>query len=238
MAQWNPWHGCHKISPGCQHCYVFRMDARFDRDPTVVSRTANFQLPVRKDRHGQYRLASGETIYTCFSSDFFIEEADEWRKDAWKMIRQRSDLDFFIITKRIERFRVSLPDDWGEGYPNVTLCATCETQDRAAFRLPVLMGLPLKHRAIICEPLLESVDLSAWLGPMVEHVVVGGESGPDARICDFQWVLDIRKQCVSAGVPFHFKQTGANFFKEGRLYRIDRKYQHTQAAKAGIDYYG
>ena len=135
MAQWNPWHGCHKISAGCQNCYVYRIDAIYGRDPTVVGKTADFDLPVRKGRGGHYRLLPGERVYTCFSSDFFLDEADEWRVDAWRMIRERIDLDFFIVTKRIDRFRVNLPADWGDGYENVTVCSTCENQDRAAHRL-------------------------------------------------------------------------------------------------------
>jgi len=100
MAQWNPWHGCHKISPGCQNCYVYRMDAKFDRDASVVSKTGNYNLPLKKTRSGESKLKPGETVFTCFSSDFFLDLADDWRIDAWKMIRLRRDLHFFIITKR------------------------------------------------------------------------------------------------------------------------------------------
>jgi protein gp37 len=236
MAQWNPWHGCHKISAGCQNCYVYRIDASFDRDASIVSKTADFNLPVRKARNGSYKLSAGETIYTCFSSDFFLEEADEWRIEAWKMIQLRSDLHFLIITKRIDRFSVNLPPDWGDGYNNVTICSTCENQDRVEHRLPILLSVPIKHKAIICEPLLEPVNLSRWLNPSIESVTVGGESGRDARICDFGWVTNIRTQCVEKNVSFHFRQTGARFVKDGRLYNIKRKDQHSQAAKAGIDF--
>jgi protein gp37 len=236
MAEWNPWHGCRKISAGCQHCYVYRMDAKFERDASVISRNASFNLPLMKTRYGRYKLQPGEIIYTCFTSDFFLDEADDWRVDAWRMIRIRSDLHFFIITKRIHRFEVNLPIDWGEGYEHVTICSTCENQDRANFRLPILLSLPIRHKAIICEPLLERINLSQWLRPSIESVVVGGESGKNARICDYNWVLDIREQCIKARIPFHFKQTGARFVKDGRLYRIKRPDQHLQAAKAGINW--
>jgi protein gp37 len=236
MAQWNPWHGCHKISAGCQNCYVYRIDVSFDRDASIVSKTTDFNLLVRKARNGSYKLSAGETIYTCFSSDFFLEEADEWRIEAWKMIQLRSDLHFLIITKRIDRFSVNLPPDWGDGYNHVTICSTCENQDRADYRLPILLSLPIKHKAIICEPLLEPVNLSRWLNPSIESVTVGGESGSDARICDFGWVFDIRNQCLEKNISFHLRQTGARFVKDGRLYNIKRKDQHSQAAKAGIDF--
>lgn len=236
MAQWNPWHGCHKISAGCKNCYVYRIDASFDRDASMVSKTADFNLPIRKARNGNYKLSAGETIYTCFSSDFFLEEADNWRIEAWQMIRLRSDLHFFIITKRIDRFTVNLLPDWGNGYKNVTICSTCENQDRADYRLPILLSLPIKHKAIICEPLLGPINLLDWLSTSIESVTVGGESGSDARICDFGWVFDIRNQCIEKKVSFHFKQTGARFVKNGRLYNIKRQDQHSQAAKAGIDF--
>ena len=236
MSQWNPWHGCHKISPGCQNCYVYRMDAEYDKDASVVKKNSSFDLPVRKDRKGNYRLPAGETVYTCFSSDFFLDDADAWRGEAWKMIKIRSDLHFFIITKRIDRFYVNLPHNWELGYSNVTICSTCETQDRADYRLPILLSLPIRHKAIICEPLLEHIDLSGWLQPCIEQVVAGGESGNRARLCNYDWVLSLREQCIRKQVPFHFKQTGAKFVKNGRLYRIKRQFQHLQAAKAGIDY--
>lgn len=238
MAQWNPWHGCHKISPGCQHCYVYRIDSGFEKDAAVVSTTANFNLPVKRKRDGTYKLQPGQTVYTCFSSDFFLDEADEWRKEAWQMIRLRSDLNFFIITKRIDRFTVNLPADWGDGYPNVIIYSTIENQDRADYRLPIMQSLPIRHKGIACEPLLEAIDLTRWLDSSIEQVVVGGESGNDARACHFDWVLDIRQQCIQKGVTFHFRQTGARFVKDGRLYRIKRQFQHSQAAKAAIDYIG
>ncbi len=236
MAQWNPWHGCHKISTGCQNCYVYRIDAKYDRDASAITKTAAFNLPLKKTRDGKYKLAAGETVYTCFTSDFFLEEADNWRIEVWQMIRYRSDLHFFIITKRIDRFKVSLPQDWGDGYNNVTICSTCENQEMADYRLPILLGLPLRHKAIICEPLLGQINLSQWLLTSIEGVIVGGESGKDARICNYDWVIDIRNQCIEKKVPFHFKQTGARLAKDGRLFNINRKDQHLQAAKAGIDF--
>lgn len=236
MPTWNPWHGCHKISAGCQNCYVYRLDAQYEKDSSVVVKTGDFNLPLKSNRQGKYKLSGNETVYTCLTSDFFLDDADKWRKEAWKMIRTRSDLHFFIITKRIHRFHVNLPPDWGNGYENVTICCTVENQDRADFRLPILLSEPIRHKAIICEPILEAINLSPYLTPAIEHVTVGGESGPNARICRFSWVMDIREQCMRKGIPFYFKQTGALFEKDGKLYKIPRRYQHEQARKAGIDF--
>ena len=244
---WNLWHGCHKKSEGCLHCYVFRRDAEFDKDSNVVTKTASFNLPVRRNRKGEWKVQPGTLMWTCFTSDFFIEDADEWRGDAWRMIRQRSDLHFFMVTKRPERILQCLPEDWddrmilgghdmGTGYEHVTICCTMENQRRADERLPLFRDLPIKHKSVVCEPLLEAIDFRDGLGAWCEQVTVGGESGRVARICDYAWVLGIREQCMTANVPFHFKQTGAHFQKDGRLYNIPRKLQMAQAHRAGIDF--
>lgn len=235
MTTWNPWHGCRKISEGCRNCYVFRIDNHYDRDGSKIEKTGNFNLPVKRNRNKEYKLAPHQIIYTCLTSDFFLEDADEWRKEAWRIIRERPDLHFSIITKRIGRFPVSLPSDWGAGYDNVSIYCTVENQARADARLPILKELPIRHKGIICEPLLGYVDISNYLDGSIEMVIVGGESGVNARICCYEWVLHIREQCLKKNTPFRFKQTGMYFQKEGRLYVIPRVLQESQAEKAGID---
>ncbi|WP_334132384.1 DUF5131 family protein [Barnesiella intestinihominis] len=235
-VSWNLWHGCHKISEGCRHCYVYRQDSRYDKDSSVVTRTAAFDLPLRRKRNGDFRIPSGEMVYTCFTSDFFLEEADEWRAEAWAIIRERCDLSFLIPTKRIDRFRVSLPSDWGDGYDHVAIACTVENQDRANYRLPLFRSLPIRHKLLFCAPLLGALDLSGYLDDDIEEVSVGGESGMDARVCDYDWVLDIRRQCIAADIPFSFHQTGARLRKGGKVYRIRREFQHSQARRAGINY--
>lgn len=236
MASWNLWHGCHKFSAGCLNCYVYRMDGRHELDSSIVRKTNNFNLPLKRDRHGEYKIPSGETVYTCFTSDFFLEDADEWRPEAWQMMRQRSDLKFLFITKRIHRMQECLPPDWGEGYANVMIGCTVENQEMVEYRLPIFLKAAIQAKFIICEPLLGPEDLSSYLTPQIREVVVGGESGVDVRVCDYDWVLKIREQCVAHQVPFQFKQTGANFRKDGRQYRIPRYLQSSQARKANIDY--
>ena len=238
MANWNPWHGCHKISSGCQHCYVYRRDDEFGKDSSIVTKNTSFDLPLRKNKIGEYKLrAQDDYVYTCFTSDFFLEEADLWRNELWQIMKIRSDLDFLFITKRIHRFYQCIPEDWADGYDNVTICCTVENQDCADFRLPIFLAAPIKHKKLACEPLLEKLDLRAYLKPSISSVVVGGESGLKARVCDFDWVLDIREQCKQAKVGFYFKQTGANFIKDGKAYRVKRKLQHAQARKANINLY-
>lgn len=236
MVRWNPWHGCHKLSEGCRHCYVHRIDGRHGRNSEDITKNRDFDLPVRRGRDGHYKIPSGTEVATCFSSDFFLEDADMWRGEAWRMIRERQDLTFLFITKRIDRFAQVLPDDWGDGYKHVVIGCTMENQERATYRLPYFRAMPAHHKFIVCEPLLGAVDLSAHLGSWVESVVAGGESGPEARICDYDWVLDLRRQCVEMDIPFRFRQTGALFRKDGRVYRIKRSLQFSQARKADINY--
>jgi len=242
---WNMHHGCSRASTGCRFCYMFRRDESVGKDPTVVRKTQAFNLPVRRLRSGPhkglYKIPAGSMIYTCFSSDFFHPAADEWRGELWDMMRERSDCTFFMITKRPERIKDSLPPDWCEGYENVHISVTCENQYCADKRLPVFLPLPIRHKSITHEPMLGKIDISRYLEEykgQVESVMCGGESGPDARICDFSWVLNSHMQCVQAGVPFHFHQTGAKLLKGGKLYHIPREHQHEQAAKAGLDYNG
>lgn len=235
MPVWNPWHGCHKYSEGCQNCYVYRRDESIGKDASVVQKTKAFADPLKRTRSGEYKLPYGSEIDACFTSDFFVEEADAFRDEAWKMIRIRRDAQFFILTKRIVRFSDCVPADWGGGYPNVTIGCTVENQKQADLRLPLFRELPIRHRFVNCEPLLGAIRLEPVLGPWAEFVSVGGESGPNARLCDYAWVLDIRAQCLRAGVPFRFRQTGALFKKGAAVYAIPRKWQQPQARKANID---
>lgn len=234
---WNPWHGCKKISAGCLNCYVYRTDSKYEKDSSAVSKNKAFTMPIDKYKNGEYKIQPQEDniLYTCFTSDFFLEEADKWRDDCWKMIKQRPDLEFLIITKRIHRFYDCIPDDWGDGYENVHICCTCENQDRADFRLPIFKNAPIKKKSIICEPILQEIDLTPYLDKSIIQVVAGGESGNNARICRYEWILSLREQCKNAGVSFCFKQTGARFEKDGKLYNIPRKIQHSQARKANIN---
>ncbi|MGB2578764.1 protein gp37 [Elusimicrobium simillimum] len=236
MTTWNPWHGCQKLSEGCKNCYVYRIDAYHGKDASVVAKTQMFNLPVKRTRSREYKVLSGTLVYTCFTSDFFLPQADQWRKEAWEMIKIRRDLQFFMITKRIDRLHVNLPADWGDGYDNVTIACTVENQQMADYRIPIYRAAPIKTKVLVCAPLLGPIDLRPYLGDWLEEVSVGGESGKRARTCNFEWVLDIRQQCVDAGIPFGFRQTGTSFLKDGKTYTIPKKLEHIQAKKAGIDF--
>ena len=84
---------------------------------------------------------------------------------------------------------------------------------------------------------MERIDLAYYdIGSWVEQIVVGGESGYEARPCDFDWIMELRNICVEQNVSFWFKQTGSKFIKDGKLYSINRRLQHSQARRAGINF--
>ena len=231
---YNCWHGCHKKSEGCAHCYVYRRDASIGKDSSIVYKTTNFDLPVKKDKKGNYKYPSGTSFMMCFSSDFFIEEADPWRKDVLSFIRERKDCSFYCLTKRPERIKACMEDL--DLYPNLTIACTMENQRRFDERAPIYLSLPLNHKEVMIEPMLGKVDLSSHIH-LIDRVVVGGESGEEARVLNFDWVKDVREQCKKAQVSFGFHQTGARIIVDGKLYRIPRNRQHSQARKAFKDQY-
>lgn len=237
-ADWNPWHGCTKISPGCKYCYVYRQDEMYgsETNSSICKKNGAFDLPIKRKRDGTYKIPSGKVVFTCFTSDFFLKDADEWRTECWKMIKERQDLMFYFFTKRIDRFYECIPSDWGKGYDNVIIGCTVENQEMADYRLPIFIDAPIKHKVIIVAPFIGEIDLEKYLSEEIEEVSVGGESGVEARVCDYNWVLSLREQCVRKDVPFRFHQTGARLLKDGKVYRIQRGYQLVQAKKANINY--
>ncbi|BCJ93190.1 hypothetical protein acsn021_07590 [Anaerocolumna cellulosilytica] len=236
MAVWNPWKGCHKKSDGCANCYIHRANDRKGIDTDYIYKTEDFYKPIEKEKKGNYKMKSGQEVFLCFNSDFLVEEADEWRKEVWEMIKLRNDLHFLFLTKRIERFLIGLPEDYGEGYDHVTVSCTIENQKMAEERLPIFLKMPIKHKLITIQPMLESIHILDYLDNTIEMVVVGGESGNGVRPLYYDWVLDIREQCIQKRVNFNFRQVGSQFIKDGKTYKVQRQYLCTQARKADIEY--
>lgn len=218
------------------HCYIHKGDAKRGINTNDIVKTKDFCKPVEKLKNGSYKLKSG-IVYTCFSTDFLLQEADGWREECWKMIRQRADCTFLFLTKRIERFMECIPEDWDDGYENVVVCCTIENQENADRKLPVFQTLPIKHKCITAQPLIGPIDMEKYLDH-IELVVVGGESDRDARVLDYDWVLNIREQCIRKHVSFEFRQCGTHFIKDGKQYRLQTKDLCSQARKANINYHG
>lgn len=234
---------------------MFDMDAARDKDGGVIYKVkSNFNMPLKKDRQGNYKVKSGETLRLCMTSDFFIEEADKWRPEVWQMMRQRPDVGFYLLTKRAEHIEKCLPEDWGEGYDNVSLNITAENQQRADERFPILLGLKAKHRGVMAAPLIGAIDMEKYLATgKIESVFADGErrhyamppkgqpypekySTEGVRPLHYEWVKSLHDQCERQGVPFSFFGTGTLFVKDGKTYHICRAYQQVQALRSGLWY--
>ena len=101
---------------------MYFLDRIRDKSGSDIYKTkSGFDYPLQKDRYGNYKVQSGELIRVCMTSDFFLEEADKWREEVWDIIKQRSDVKFYLLTKRPERVHKCLPSDWGDGWENVFL---------------------------------------------------------------------------------------------------------------------
>jgi protein gp37 len=175
---------------------------RYGQDPTVVVRSskATFNRPLSKS------WSSPAMVFTCSWSDFFIEEADAWRPEAWDIIRSTPWLTYQILTKRPERIFNRLPRDWGAGWPHVWLGITAENKRRWDERWETIVNVPARVRFVSFEPLLELVDPGDLEGRGIHWAIVGGESGPDRRECKDEWVTRIVRRCAHAGVACLVKQ--------------------------------
>jgi protein gp37 len=214
-ATWNPWRGCHKVSQGCKNCYMFRDQERYGHDPNVVVRSkTTFNDPLKWTQ--QVRPGATVKVFTCSWSDWFIQEADPWRAEAWEIVRQTPNLIYQILTKRPENIASRLPADWGDGYPNVWLGVSAEDQANADKRIPILLQTPARVRFVSAEPLIGLIDMlwvqHGFLDPdyynILDWVIVGGESGPGHRPMELDWARSIVEQCQAAGVACFVKQLG------------------------------
>lgn len=226
---WNPWQGCKKVSPGCANCYMFRDKKRYGQDPETVvrSKDATFYRPIHWKEPAK--------VFVCSWSDFFIEDADFDREEAWSIIRNAPHLTFQILTKRPENIKGRLPKDWP--LKNVWLGVTAENQDQAEKRIPVLLSIPAAVHFVSIEPMIGGVDLESLVigegryfdalscdvdpegdypynGRVLGWVIVGGESGPNARPMHEGWVRILKMQCEFANVPFFMKQMSGSSIKQ------------------------
>ena len=236
---WNPWHGCKKCSEGCENCYMYYLDEVHNNgDSSEVKLTSALTYPLSRFRDGSYRIKSGEMLRVCLTSDFFIEEADLWRDEAWEIMRMRPDVMFFLLTKRPQRVEKCLPRGWDGGQENIMLSVTAENQKRADERLPILLSLPFKHKGVMTAPLIDQVSLKDYLcAGQIEQVICGGENYGGARICRYDWVRILYDECVSNNVTFCFIETGSRFLKDGKLYTIKSKcVQSKMAYLSGLQF--
>jgi len=204
----NFWTGCTKVSEECRYCYIQKWLRRQGREPFNGPRRTGAETWKKARKYDTDARGSDEAvhIFTCSLSDFFHEGADEWRDEAWDVIRDCDQVHWQILTKRPELIAERLPSDWGDGYPHVWLGVTvgCE---KSIPRLAELSRVPAKCRFISAEPLLERLDLSPYLKDF-DWLITGCEQAArdKRRRMDLDWVRDIDSQCQRAGLPHFFKQ--------------------------------
>ena len=125
------------------------------RSDVVKLSSTKYTAIVDRKKDGTYKIPPGTVVMTAMTGDFFVEEADLWREKAWKMISQRKDLTFMVLTKRPERVEKCLPDNWGSSYPNVWLCVSAENQKRCEERIPILSSVDCARRCALYPMLSE-----------------------------------------------------------------------------------
>lgn len=211
---WNPTTGCDRVSPGCDHCYAATMAARLKAmgNPRYQRDGADgpgFGLTLHPDvLEKPLRWRKPRRVFVDSMSDLFHPDVpSEFVQRVWEVMGRCPQHTFQILTKRPQRMA-----DLTRRLPNVWLGTSIES-DRFAFRAKHLRRCPAEVRFLSCEPLLgplPSLDLTG-----IDWVIVGGESGPNARPMHPDWVRDLRDRCLDAGVTFFFKQWGGRTPKAG-----------------------
>lgn len=203
---WNPWRGCTKVSAACKNCYMFRFYSNRGIDPkAIVKQERTFEKPLS--------LEKGEKIFTCSMSDFFHEEADQWRNDAWDIIKRTPHHTYLILTKRPERIKENLPDDWcRENYKHVWIGVTVESQNEVE-RIHYLEEFPCEVKWVSFEPLLGDIQLTERELKTINWGVIGGESGnaSQARKTELSWYNSLMFQLIGYRIPIFFKQLGSHY---------------------------
>lgn len=241
---WNPWHGCHKVSAGCKFCYMFRDKERYGQDPNIVvrSKPATFYAPLKWQREAEQgtRMGHDRLVFTCSWSDFFIEEADLWRDEAFAIMALCPDLIFQVLTKHSQRMHAYMTDmntpariakdamEWP--LRSVWLGVSAENQATADERIPFLLRTPAVIKFLSYEPALERVDFRPYLDEDrwttagryrgLDWIICGGESGPKARPFQLTWAQSVLRQCQASGVPFFMKQLGSNAYDFHELLKL------------------
>jgi len=204
-ATWNPTVGCTKISSGCKHCYAETMAVRL-RAMGTPGYANGFKLTILPDRLDEPLRRKKPTIYFVNSmSDLFHKSIpDTYIDQVFDVIARSTQHTFQILTKRADRMALYFRD---RVVPrNAWLGVTVEDRQDGVPRIAKLREIDATIRFLSVEPLLEDIGEINLTG--IHWVIVGGESGPKARLMKPEWVEPIRQQCEEAGTAFFFKQWG------------------------------
>ncbi|PZP97530.1 MAG: phage Gp37/Gp68 family protein [Variovorax paradoxus] len=231
-STFNPWIGCTKVSPACDHCYAERSTparvhsvawgAHAERRRTSP---ANWALPRRWNAQAaafQQQHGHRQRVFCASLADVFDNQVpDQWRADLYELIAATPNLDWLLLTKRIGNAATMLPSYMGgDLVPNVWLGATICNQEEADRDIPKLLAVPARVRFLSIEPMLGAISFEGMFAnpaqpndgtnalEALDWVICGGESGPGARPMHPDWARDLRDQCAASGTPFLFKQWG------------------------------
>lgn len=213
-ATWNPVTGCTKISPGCKHCYAETFAERF-RGVNGHPYEQGFDLKLWPERLVlPSKWKKPKRIFVNSMSDLFHQDVpDEYIAKVFAVMNQVDWHQYQVLTKRSERLSILNKQlNWTK---NIWMGVSVENAN-FTFRIDHLRQTNATIKFLSIEPLLGPIpDLDLQ---EIDWVIVGGESGNRARPISEAWVIDIRDQCLSAGVPFFFKQWGGRNKKQsGRL---------------------
>lgn len=245
----NPWEGCQKVGPGCDHCYAETRNARFGGGtapnwgpgaPRRLTSAANWRKPLAWDaasaafaeQHGRR-----QRVFCASLADVFDNAVEDmWRADLANLIDATPNLDWLLLTKRIGNAAemLEIMFDSSTTRPNVWIGATVVNQTEADRDILKLLATPAAKRFLSIEPMLGPINLgqlqpglpaNAWLTWLdgLDWVICGGESGPSARPMHPDWARSLRDQCSAAGVPFLFKQWGEWRETDGPKTRLEHR---------------
>jgi len=223
----NPWEGCTKVGPGCDHCYAEARNSRFGGGispnwgtgmPRRRTTATNWENPLKWERKAK-RFGVRYRVFCASLADIFDNEIDyKWRSDLFELIQNTPHLDWLLLTKRIGNAITMFSECGYMKLPsNIWMGATIVNQEEADRDIQKLLKIPVDVHFLSMEPLLSDVDISPFIMPPIhpnnylprlDQVIVGGESGPGARPMLALWARSLRDQCRIAGVPFFMKQMG------------------------------
>lgn len=229
----NPWEGCQKVGPGCDHCYAETRNARFGGGvavnwgpgaPRRRTSASNWQQPLKWNAQAM-REGRRFRVFCASLADVFDNQVPvQWRRDLFDLIESTPHLDWLLLTKRIGNARSLYAEsylDSARPWPaNVWLGATVVNQDEADRDIPKLLAVPARIRFLSVEPMMGPISfVGMFANPTnpadgtnaleaLDWVICGGESGPHARPMSPDWARSLRDQCKAAGVEFLFKQWG------------------------------
>lgn len=251
---YNPWWGCVKVSPGCEHCYAESFSKRVGQDIWGPAKTTKRRVfgdkhwsePVKWNEAAK-KAGERQRVFCASMADVFEDHPQliDARRRLLDLIVRTPHLDWLLLTKRPENINwmieeatgFSESDMWFHAVgDHVWMGTSVEDQANADKRIPELLRVPARVRFLSCEPLLGAVDLfhvgtedwdvlhgwkakanndRGWANtPLIDWVIVGGESGHGARPMDLAWADSLISQCERATVPIHVKQLGSVLAKE------------------------